>query len=82
LRKGLISILAGIVIGVLVAYNTLDYEGWTIQYTGADGEVTRAINELDVDLLLDSLLIVVGSSAFIYVIWSMIEKGRKNRSAL
>lgn len=78
----MISILAGIVIGVLIAYNTLDYEGWTILHTGADGEVTRAINEVDVDLLLDSLLIVVGSSAFIYVIWSMIERGRKNRSAL
>ncbi len=78
--KGLVSVLAGVIIGVLIAYFTLDYSGMTIQYMGdGSGGALQTINELDVDLLLDSALIIIGISAFIYIIWSMIEQGRRNR---
>ncbi|MGM7701522.1 hypothetical protein ACSVDE_07315 [Pseudalkalibacillus sp. Hm43] len=78
--KGLVSILAGIIIGALIAYFTLDYSGMTIQHMGdGGGEAIRTINELDVDLLLDSALIIIGISAFIYIIWSMIERGQHKR---
>ncbi|WP_349407431.1 hypothetical protein [Pseudalkalibacillus sp. SCS-8] len=79
MRKGFVSILLGVLIGVSIAYFTLDYNGWTFMYPGPDGEAVRTIHELDVDLLLDGTLIVVGVSAFIYTIWTMIEKGKRNR---
>ncbi|WLD94557.1 hypothetical protein [Alkalihalobacillus sp. AL-G] len=75
--KGLVSILGGILIGILVSYFTLEYNGWTISYMGKDnesGEPIQVINELDVNLLMNGLLIVIGMTLLIYVAWTLIEK--------
>lgn len=80
MKKGLISIITGIILGGLISYFMLDYSGWTYVNIGAGGNPTKTVNELDIDLLFDSLLIVVGLSSFIYVVWTMIEKSIERRS--
>ena len=75
--KGWISLLSGLIIGIIVSYFVLDYKGWTIYQVDVNGEVTKTINELDFDLVTNSFLIVLGVSILIYVIWTFIEKKSK-----
>jgi hypothetical protein len=72
--KGLISLFAGLIIGIIVSYFVLEYEGWTLYQMNENGEVTKMINELDFNLITNGFLIVVGVSSFIYVIWTLVEK--------
>jgi hypothetical protein len=72
--KGLISLFAGLIIGIIVSYFVLEYEGWTLYQMSENGEVTKMINELDFNLITNGFLIVVGVSSFIYVIWTLVEK--------
>ena len=72
--KGWISLLSGLITGIIISYFVLDYKGWTIYHVDVNGEVTKTINELDFDLITNSFLIVLGVSILIYVIWTFIEK--------
>ena len=72
--KGWISLLSGLIIGIIISFFVLDYKGWTIYQMDVNGEVTKTINELDFDLITNSFLIVLGVSILIYVIWTFIEK--------
>ncbi|MCF6137441.1 hypothetical protein [Pseudalkalibacillus berkeleyi] len=78
MKKGLISIITGIILGGLISYFMLDNSGWTYLYS--DGNAGKTVNEIDIDLLFDSLLIIGGLSSFIYVVWSMVEKSIERRS--
>jgi hypothetical protein len=76
--KGWISLLSGLIIGIIISYFVLDYKGWTIYQVDVNGEVTKTINELDFNLITNSFLIVLGVSILIYVIWTFIEKKFKD----
>ena len=76
--KGWISLLSGLIIGIIISFFVLDYKGWTIYQMDVNGEVTKTINELDFDLITNSFLIVLGVSILIYVIWTFIENKFKN----
>lgn len=72
--KVLISLLGGLVLGIILSYFFLDYNGWTIHQMGEDGEVTKTINELDFDLITNGFLIVAGVSILIFGVWTFIER--------
>ena len=72
--KGWISLLSGLITGIIISYFVLDYKGWTIYQVDVNGRVTKTINELDFDLITNGFLIVLGVSILIYVIWTFIEK--------
>ena len=76
--KGWVSLLSGLIIGIIISYFVLDYKGWTIHQVDVNGEVTKTINELDFNLITNSFLIVLGVSILIYVIWTFIEKKFKD----
>ena len=76
--KGWISLLSGLIIGIIISYFVLDYKGWTIYQMDVNGEVTKTINELDFNLITNSFLIVLGVTILIYVIWTFIEKKFKD----
>jgi hypothetical protein len=73
IMKSWISLLSGLIIGIIISFFVLDYKGWTIYQVDVNGEVTKTINELDFDLITNSFLIVLGVSILIYVIWTFIE---------
>jgi hypothetical protein len=54
--KGLISLFAGLIIGIIVSYFVLEYEGWTLYQMSENGEVTKTIKELDLNLITKSFL--------------------------
>lgn len=63
--------------GVIISYFTLDYKGSTFYIMGKDnvsGEPIQVIRELDVDILMNGLLIVIGISILIYFVWTLVEK--------
>ncbi|MGB2992506.1 MAG: hypothetical protein WBB47_07740 [Paenisporosarcina sp.] len=76
--KGWVSLLSGLIIGIIISYFVLDYKGWTIYQVDVNGEVSKTINELDFNIITNSFLIVLGVSILIYVIWTFIEKKFKD----
>ncbi|MGP4079402.1 hypothetical protein ACTWQL_05755 [Pseudalkalibacillus sp. R45] len=77
MKKGLISLLGGIILGVLISFLTLDYKGSTLNDMGKDnvsGAPMQTVQEIDIDVLMNGLLIVAGISIFIYLIWTLLEK--------
>jgi len=79
LKKGWISIVSGLIIGLIISYFTLEYNGWTIIHHNKDGEVEKTINELDFNLITNSFSIVVASIILIYILLNIIDKYRKNK---
>ena len=74
------SLLGGLVIGIILSYFFLEYNGWTIHPMGENGEVVNTINELDFNLITNGFLIVFGVSFLIYVVWTLIERKKSDKS--
>ncbi|MQR94428.1 hypothetical protein EJV22_04465 [Fictibacillus phosphorivorans] len=77
MMKFWISLIAGLVIGVILSYFFLDYNGLTINESGKNGEIIKNTNELDFNLISNSFLIVLSVSILIYIIWTLVEKKEK-----
>lgn len=74
MNKGWISILSGIMIGLLISLLTLEYNGWEIIHYNAAGNAGRTINELDFDLITNAFIIIAVSISMIYVGLTVFEK--------
>jgi len=79
LKKGWISIVSGLIIGLIISYYTLEYKGLTINHLNIDGEVKKTINELDFNLITNSFFIVVASIIVISILLNLIDKYRNNK---
>jgi hypothetical protein len=77
MKKGWISIISGFLIGLILSFFTLEYNGWTLNFVNQDGEIEKTINELDFDLITNSFLIMVATSIVIYVFLTLIIRFRK-----
>lgn len=73
-----LSLLSGLIIGLILSYFFLDYNGWTLHLTGVNGEVIRTTRELDFNLISNAFLIVMATSAVIYGAWTLVEKRTQN----
>lgn len=78
MSKGWIAILSGLIIGLLISFLTLEYNGWKITHYNTEGNVVKTINELDFDLITNAFLIVVISISIIYVGLTLVEKYRRS----
>ncbi len=76
MKKGWISVISGLVLGVFISFLTLEYNGLRIIHQNIDGTAERTINELDFNLITNAFLIVVLSISMIYLVLTMIEKNR------
>ncbi|MCA1054140.1 hypothetical protein LCM10_04005 [Rossellomorea aquimaris] len=77
MKKGRVSILGGFILGLIISLLTLNYDGWKVIEIGVNGEVDRITNELDVNLITDSFLIMAGTGIVIYLVLSVLEKRYK-----
>ncbi|WP_298829076.1 hypothetical protein [uncultured Planococcus sp.] len=77
MKKGWISIVGGLLIGLAISYVVLDYNGWTLITIGSNGENTRSINELDFDLMTNAFGIVLICAAVIYGALTVISKKKQ-----
>lgn len=80
MKKGRISVEAGLILGLVISYFVLQYDGWTLVSIGRNGKTTSTVNELDVDLLTNAFGIILVSIAAIYSLLTLIGKNKKERS--
>lgn len=80
MKKGWISILSGLVVGLVISFLTLEYNGWEIIYHNAEGNVVKTINELDFNLITNAFLIVVVSISIIYLGLTLVEKYKRSHN--
>jgi H+/Cl- antiporter ClcA len=72
-KKGKIAIFSGIMIGLIIAFFRLEYNGMTLIYIEADGS-EQVVHEIDFNLVTDTFLIIVVSVLAMYLILSLINK--------
>jgi hypothetical protein len=77
MKIGWVSLISGLILGLIISFFTLDYNGWKMKRIGENGEVINTINELDFDLITNCFLIVLTSILVIYILLTVIEKIRK-----
>lgn len=78
MKKGWISIIGGIVLGIIISFFTLEYNGWQINRHDRDGMFYQRINDIDINLVHNSFIIIVASCIAIYLFLFLLEK-RRNR---
>lgn len=74
--KKIKSLIGGIVLGIIISYFILDYNGWTIFEMDDKGNTVKTTNELDFDLLTNAFLIIFLCTLLIYIAWTLVEKFR------
>ncbi|MCC5801831.1 hypothetical protein [Rossellomorea vietnamensis] len=74
MKKGWISIVGGIIVGLILSFFTLEYDGWKYITVSGNGEVEQVIHELDFNLITNTFLLMMACGILIYSILSMIEK--------
>ncbi|USK39643.1 hypothetical protein LIS77_03685 [Cytobacillus firmus] len=77
MKKGWCSLICGLILGLIISFFTLDYNGWKMHRMGENGEVISAINEIDFDLITNFFLIVLVSILVIYILLAVLGKIRK-----
>jgi heme/copper-type cytochrome/quinol oxidase subunit 2 len=75
--KGKISIISGLLIGLLISYFTLDYRGSSTSLLGVDGKVLNEITELDFSFINNAFIIIVITSGIIYYLLVKLEKSEQ-----
>lgn len=74
MRKGWLSIVLGLILGLTLSYFLLSYNGWTMVSIGKDGETLSSVNELDFDLITNAFGIVLLCMAVVYGTLSVVSK--------
>jgi len=77
MKKGWISIVGGVAIGLAISYFVLDYNGWTLVKIDKSGKTEGSINELDFDLMTNALGIIILCTAMVYGILTVFSKKKQ-----
>ena len=79
MKKFSLSLLGGIIIGLILSFLLMDYEN--IQYEVRDlaGIESRMIREMDFDFAFNASILVIGISILIFVTWTYVEKKTDER---
>ena len=77
MKKVWLSLISGLILGLIISFYTLDYNGWKMHRLGEKGEVISTINEMDFNLITNCFLIVLVSILVIYILLAVLEKIRK-----
>jgi MFS family permease len=74
MKKGWMSIVGGIIAGLILSFFTLENDGWKYITVSGNGEVEQVIHELDFNLITNTFLLMIACGIILYSILSMIEK--------
>lgn len=73
MKKAFLSILGGLVLGLILAFILFDYQSsWSTHLNRAG--VDQIVNEMDFDFVFNSSLLVIGISILIFLVWNFVEK--------
>ncbi|WKA53219.1 hypothetical protein [Planococcus shixiaomingii] len=78
MKKSFLSIIGGLIIGLILAFIFFDYQTITNEHIGLGG-VDRNVKDMDFDFVFNASLLVIGISIFIYVIWSFVDKKKDEK---
>ncbi|MDX8345795.1 hypothetical protein [Rossellomorea sp. YZS02] len=78
MKKGWMSIVGGIIVGLILSFFTLEYDGWKYISVSDNGEVEQVIHELDFNLITNTFLLMIACGIILYSILSIIEKKKSN----
>ena len=74
MKKFPLSLLGGVIIGLIVSFLLMDYEDIRYEVRNLGGIESRWIRELDFDFIFNASSLVIGISILIFVIWDFVEK--------
>lgn len=74
MKKGWISIVIGLILGLALSCFLLSYNGWTMISIGKDGETLSSVNELDFDLITNAFGLVLLCIGVVYGTLSVFNK--------
>jgi MFS superfamily sulfate permease-like transporter len=73
MKKTFMSLVSGLVFGLILSVFFFDYRSITNEHIGLGG-VDQTVRELDFDFVYSASLLIAGLSISIFVIWSFVEK--------
>jgi len=74
MKKFPLSLLGGVIIGLIVSFLLMDYEDIRYEVRNLGGIESRWIREMDFDFVFNASILVIGISILIFVIWTLVEK--------
>ncbi|WP_372867593.1 hypothetical protein [Planomicrobium okeanokoites] len=78
MKKSFLSILGGLVLGLILAFLLFDYQSsWSTHLNRAG--VDQIVDEMDFDFVFNSSLLVIGISILIFLVWSFVDKKRDEK---
>ena len=78
MKKAFLSILGGLVLGLILSFLLFDYQSsWSTHLNRAG--VDQIVNEMDFDFVFNSSLLVIGISILIFLVWSFVDKKRDEK---
>ncbi|PFA63377.1 hypothetical protein CN378_20010 [Bacillus sp. AFS015802] len=80
MKKGWISIVGGFIVGLILSYRFLEYNGWIIYKMDNNGHVLSTVKEMDFNLITNSFLLMAASTLIIYLTLRLIETIWKRKS--
>ncbi|RHW36086.1 hypothetical protein D1B31_18585 [Neobacillus notoginsengisoli] len=78
MKKKILSLLSGLILGGLISYTFMDYESSNYIIKNYYGLPEKEVKEFDIYYLFNATLIVLITSFVIYVLWSLIDKKTRN----
>ena len=73
MKKLLLSIGGGILIGLLLSFLFWDYQGLQVEYLNHGGVDITAF-EVDFDFVFFSFVLVIATAVFVHRIWNYVEQ--------
>ncbi len=78
MKKTFLSLVGGLVVGLVLSVLLFDYQGTTNEHIGLGG-VDQRVREMDFDFVYSASLLVAGISISIYAIWGFVEKKKDQK---
>lgn len=74
MRKFSISILGGIIIGLILSSVLMDYEVIKYEIRDQAGIESRWVSEMDFNFVFNASMLVFGVAILIFIVWSFVER--------
>lgn len=78
MKRFTLSIIGGILIGLIMSFVFWDYQGSTYEILNQAG-VDRTVSEMDFDFIFKASLLSLVSAILIYLLWSLFDKKKHEK---
>ncbi len=78
MKKIFLSLLGGLILGVIISVILWDYQSWNYEIQNYYGTGTKEVKEWDFEFLTNATSIIIVVSILIFLIWTFIEKKSKD----